>query len=68
MIGAVHSEENDWSFSYSQGTDVEKIFIITLSVDNKKYSTYIWIIIKIRGICRVCGYGYGSIVSVERTR
>jgi hypothetical protein len=36
MIGAVHVEENDVSFSYSQGTDVEKNFIITLFIDKKK--------------------------------
>jgi hypothetical protein len=35
MIGAVHIEENDVSFSYSKGTDVEKNIIITLLVDMK---------------------------------
>jgi len=35
VIGAVHIEENDMSFSYSQGPDVEKKFIITLFVDMK---------------------------------
>jgi hypothetical protein len=41
MIGAVHIEENDVSFSFSQGTDVEKNFIITLFVDKKKFNLYL---------------------------
>jgi hypothetical protein len=53
MIGALHIEENDASFSYIQGTDVEKNFILTLFIEKKKNSTYIWIIIKILGIFRV---------------
>ena len=40
MIGAVHIEENYVSFSYSQGTDVEKNFIITMFVDKKKFNVY----------------------------
>jgi len=53
MIEAVHIEENEVSFPYSQGTNVEKNFIITLFVDKKQNSTYIWIIVKIFGMFRV---------------
>jgi len=52
MIGAVHIEENDVIFSYSQGTDVEKFHNYTVCRQEKN-STYIWIIIKIIGILRV---------------
>jgi len=40
MIGDVHIEENDVSFSYSQETDVEKNFINTLFVDKKNFNLY----------------------------